>query len=448
MPTSTKSSAASAHDSNRLKRERGHKVTSLLKNQELPSHWRSAQLGHVAVVSTGSADVQDAVDNGTYPFFVRSEDVRTLNRFTHDTEAVLTAGDGNVGDIFHYYQGKFAAHQRVYVIEPGEDLYGKYLYYVMQSGFKDSLQDNTAKSTVESLRRPMLTRFRIPYPPLKNQRMIADFLDRETSEIDAFIADQERLIALLEERRAATITHAVTKGLDPNAPMKDSGVEWIGRVPESWSIKKIKWLSRVNRGASPRPIDDPKYFSEDGIWSWVRISDVTASDGRLRETTQKLSSLGASKSVKLNPGALFVSIAATVGKPCITEIQACIHDGFVYFPDLSQLWSLFLYRVFEGGQCYKGLGKLGTQLNLNTETIGSIKIPVPREDEILEILSVIDKEISVIDAAVLDAREAIALSRERRAALISAAVTGQVDASQAQSQCSVDEVSEEHEVWV
>lgn len=323
----------------------------------------------------------------------------------------------------------------------------KYLGYVLQSdAFIDEVVSESVGVSYPAISSREIARIKIPFPEIEKQKKIADFLVGETAEIDAFIADQERLIELLEERRTATITHAVTKGLDPNAPMKDSGVEWIGRVPESWSIKKIKWLSRVNRGASPRPIDDPKYFSEDGIWSWVRISDVTASDGRLRETTQKLSSLGASKSVKLNPGALFVSIAATVGKPCITEIQACIHDGFVYFPDLSQLLSLFLYRVFEGGQCYKGLGKLGTQLNLNTETIGSIKIPVPREDEILEILSMIDKEISVIDAAVSDAREAIGLSRERRGALISAAVTGQIDVTQQARPVGDESVNDE--VWV
>src|SRR5690606_3799189 len=104
-------------------------------------------------------------------------------------------------------------------------------------------------------------------------------------------------------------------------------------------------------------------------YSWVRISDVTASDGVLRSTEQRLSELGASLSVPLQPGALFVSIAASVGKPCITAIKACIHDGFVYFPRLS-VPPMFLFRVFEAGQCFAGLGKMGTQLNLNTETIG------------------------------------------------------------------------------
>lgn len=264
-------------------------------------------------------------------------------------------------------------------------------------------------------------------PPLSEQSNIAAYLDRETAEIDAFIADQEELIELLSERRTATITRAVTKGLEPNAPMKDSGVEWLGEIPAHWNTQQIKWLSPVKRGASPRPIDDPIYFDASGDWAWVRIADVTASGGRLRQTTQLLSALGSSKSVKLQAQQLFISIAGSVGKPCITEIDVCIHDGFVYFPHLTPDLSEFLYRIFEAGQCYQGLGKLGTQLNLNTDTIGSISIPVPPAEEILEILVEIDRELSVVDEAIADARTAITLSKERRAAVISAAVTGKID---------------------
>ena len=158
---------------------------------------------------------------------------------------------------------------------------------------------------------------------------------------------------------------------------KDSGVAWLGEVPGHWEVKSIKWLSPVQRGASPRPIDDPKYFDDEGEYAWVRIADVSASDGMLRDTTQRLSDLGSSLSVKINPGELFISIAGTVGKPCISAIKACIHDGFVYFPTL-QIPPIFLYRIFEAGICYGGLGKFGTQLNLNTDTIGSIRHPYRR----------------------------------------------------------------------
>src|SRR5205807_6899812 len=138
----------------------------------------------------------------------------------------------------------------------------------------------------------------------------------------------------------------------------------------------IKRLCQVKRGASPRPIDDPIYFDDEGEYAWVRISDVTASDKYLQKTEQKLSLLGQSKSICLEPGQLFLSIAGTVGKPIITQIKCCIHDGFVYFTSLHHNRE-YLFYVFSGGELYKGLGKLGTQLNLNTDTIGDIRIPVP-----------------------------------------------------------------------
>ena len=117
---------------------------------------------------------------------------------------------------------------------------------------------------------------------------------------------------------------------------KNSGVEWLGDVPSHWDVKKIKRLSPVKRGASPRPIIDLKYFDDNGEYAWVRISDVTRCNGYLFDTEQKLSELGASHSVKLEPESMFLSIAATVGKPCITKIKTCIHDGFVYFPKLKK----------------------------------------------------------------------------------------------------------------
>lgn len=273
--------------------------------------------------------------------------------------------------------------------------------------------------------------FAIAFPPLKEQQIIAAFLDRETGKIDALIAEQRRLVELLAEKRQAVISHAVTKGLTStssglNAKMKNSGIEWLGEVPAHWEVKSIKWLSPVQRGASPRPIDDPKYFDDEGEYAWVRIADVSASDGVLRETTQRLSELGSSLSVKIQPGELFISIAGTVGKPCISAIKACIHDGFVYFPTLK-IPPMFLYRIFEAGVCYGGLGKFGTQLNLNTDTIGSIRIGVPPIGELEEILSFLDTETAKFDTLTAEANRAIALLQERRSALISAAVTGKID---------------------
>jgi type I restriction enzyme S subunit len=203
---------------------------------------------------------------------------------------------------------------------------------------------------------------------------------------------------------------------------KDSGIDWLSAVPDHWKLKAIKWESLVQRGASPRPIDDPIYFDDEGEYAWVRISDVTAAGMYLEVTEQKLSELGSSLSVKLRPGSLFLSIAGTVGKPCITKIKCCIHDGFVYFPR----WvgePRFLFYIFASGEPYKGLGKMGTQLNLNTDTVGGIVLGLPTSDEQTAIADFLDRETGRIDTLVAKKRKLVELLKEKRSALISRTVT-------------------------
>ncbi|NTS78707.1 restriction endonuclease subunit S [Catenovulum sp. SM1970] len=228
---------------------------------------------------------------------------------------------------------------------------------------------------------------------------------------------------------------------------KNSEVEWLGKVPIDWDIKKIKYLSPVKRGASPRPIDDPKYFDEEGDYAWVRIADVSASDTYLYQTTQKMSELGSSLSVKLEPNQLFLSIAGTVGKPCINKIKACIHDGFVYFPDLK-IPNKFLFYVFAGEQAYKGLGKMGTQLNLNTDTVGGIKVAIPKtEKDIQTIINFLDHETAKIDTLIEKQQQLIKLLKEKRQAVISHAVTKGLNPEAPMKDSGVEWLGEVPEHW-
>ncbi|QPB98472.1 Type-1 restriction enzyme EcoKI specificity protein [Klebsiella pneumoniae] len=228
---------------------------------------------------------------------------------------------------------------------------------------------------------------------------------------------------------------------------KDSGFEWLGDVPGEWDVINIKYLSQVKRGASPRPIDDPKFFDDDGDYAWVRIADVTASDTYLLETTQKMSALGSSLSVKLEPNKLFLSIAGTVGKPCITAIRSCIHDGFVYFPYLK-IPNKFLFYVFAGEQAYKGLGKMGTQLNLNTDTVGGIKVALPsNNDFIANIVNFLDHETAKIDNLIEKQQQLIELLKEKRQAVISHAVTKGLNPDAPMKDSGVEWLGEVPEHW-
>ena len=231
------------------------------------------------------------------------------------------------------------------------------------------------------------------------------------------------------------------------AEYQDSGVEWLEQVPKNWEIIKIKHLSSVKRGASPRPIDDPKYFDDNGEYAWVRIADVSASDTYLLNTTQTMSDLGSSLSVKLEPNELFLSIAGTVGKPCINKIKACIHDGFVYFPDLK-IPNKFLFYVFAGEQAYKGLGKMGTQLNLNTDTVGDIKVALPKSiEDIQNIINFLDHETAQIDTLIAKQEKLIELLKEKRQAVISHAVTKGLNPDVSMKDSGVEWLGQVPEHW-
>lgn len=218
---------------------------------------------------------------------------------------------------------------------------------------------------------------------------------------------------------------------------KESGVPWLGQVPEGWDLVPIKWITSVKRGASPRPIENPIYFDDDGEYAWVRIADVTASDAYLSKTEQRLSELGSSLSVKMQPGQLFLSIAGSVGKPIITNIKCCIHDGFVYFPELNGD-PKFLFYIFLSGQPYLGLGKLGTQLNLNTDTVGAITIGYPPLPEQKAIAAFLDKKTAEIDALIAKKEELLKLLAEQRTALITHAVTKGLNLSAPMKDSGID----------
>ena len=131
----------------------------------MPSTWREIPLQYLATVETGSRDTVDAVDDGKYPFIVRSAEPLAISTFSYDTEAILTAGDGAVGEIFHHMHGKFDAHQRVYVIRDFRGIDGRYLYWYFSSEFRRVVAYGGAQTTVASLRRSMLTAFPIAVPP-------------------------------------------------------------------------------------------------------------------------------------------------------------------------------------------------------------------------------------------------------------------------------------------
>lgn len=300
-----------------------------------------------------------------------------------------------------------------------------YFRYIQSTDVKDFFFCESNGITRFGLGKSSVENLKIPILSIKEQKIISQYLDQKTKKIDSLVEKIEKKINLLKEQKISLINQYVTKGLDPNVEMKDSQVDWIGEVPKEWKIMKIKHLASVKRGSSPRPIDDPKYFDEDGEFSWVRISDVSSSGKYLLKTTQKLSSLGSSLSTPMEIGDLFLSIAGSVGKPIITNIKCCIHDGFVWFDEIS-VNKDYLFYIFLCGSCFKGLGKMGTQLNLNTETVGQIKIPFPKLELQKYIVERLELKIKLFDRCIESLSTRINLLAEYRQSLISFAVTGKI----------------------
>lgn len=177
---------------------------------DVPAHWNVERLKNLAYIKTGGKDTVDNVVEGKYPFFVRSQTIERINSFSFNGEAILTAGDGvGVGKVFHYVNEKFDYHQRVYRISHFKNVEGKFVFYYMRQNFyKDALRLN-AKSTVDSLRMPMLQNFVVAYGGIAEQQKIVDYLNKKTSKIDAIVKTINAQIGLLKELHKTLINDVV-----------------------------------------------------------------------------------------------------------------------------------------------------------------------------------------------------------------------------------------------
>ena len=272
----------------------------------------------------------------------------------------------------------------------------------------------------------------IPIPPINEQAQIVTFLDRETAKIDALIAEQQRLIELLQEKRQAVISHAVTKGLNPNAPMKDSGVEWLGEVPEHWEFLELKRLSSAGSSITYGIVQAGPH-QEDGV-PYIRTSDMSG-DKLLLETCQRTSLEidGAYARSRVNEGDLVIAIRATVGKALVVPQEldgANLTQGTAKFSPGERVTSAFMKLAFSSSYCQAQIGscaKGATFLEITLDALRRLIFAVPPMDEQLLITEYVLGCCLKLEILIKQAMEASSLLAERRSALISAAVTGQID---------------------
>ena len=286
--------------------------------------------------------------------------------------------------------------------------------------------------TRDRVSRSMLGATRVWSPLLTEQRTIAAFLDRETAKIDLLVAKKERLIELLKERRTALISHAVTKGLDADVPMKDSGVEWLGEIPAHWEVKRLKRVFDLVNGSTPRS-NEQEYWNGEVTWltpeNLGRLQGTVVHQSARSITTSGLESCG----TNLVPaGSLVLSTRAPIGHMAIAGVDLCTNQGcrsLVFREGLRPLY--YFYELLAARAELESLGRGSTFKELSREELGVLAIaerPLPEQRAIAGFL---DRETAKIDDLVAKVGEAIDRLKEFRTALISAAVTGKIDVREA-----------------
>ena len=311
------------------------------------------------------------------------------------------------------YEGHVSPAYRSYEIDPR--LSKQYAHHLMRSDtyvkgytkFLTGIRPNSLQ-----MGRDDLLSFPVLVPPIEDQDAIAAFLDRETTKIDALIAEQEKLIALLKEKRQALISHAVTKGLDPNAPMKDSGIEWLGQVPAHWEVLPVWLLFELGRG---RVISHEEIAAHEG--PFPVYSSQTENDGEMGRIDTY--DFDGTYLTWTTDGANAGTVFRRSGRFNCTNVCGTLKAKSSGI-DLG-------YMVCALGASTSAFVRLDINPKLMNKVMARIRVPVPPHLEQQEISALIAERTSGLNKLMQEATRAIELLKERRAVLISAAVTGKID---------------------
>jgi type I restriction enzyme S subunit len=293
-------------------------------------------------------------------------------------------------------------------------------------GFNDQLLLAWAKqgATVESIEHGYLADTIIPLPDVSEQTRIVAFLDRETAKIDALVAEQQRLIDLLKEKRQAVISHAVTKGLNPAAPMKPSGIEWLGDVPAHWRVLKGSLIGTLF-GSEQIP---EELVRDEGDLPFIKVGSMSSESFEIESWDWYVDRSIASQ---CNPRCDFIvfpkrGAAIFMNKVNLVDRPSLIDPNLMGWAIGDQANPLFIAHALKTRKLDE-LADVSTVPQINNKHIAPERFPIPPMQEQLEIVKTLGVETEKIDALTAEVQRAIDLLQERRTALISAAVTGQID---------------------
>jgi len=409
---------------------------------EIPEQWKFKRLKFLVSepLAYGANEAAELIDP-ELPRFIRITDIRDDGKLRDDTfrslpreiatPYLLKDGDllfarsgATVGKAFRYNPVWGIAAHAGYLIRARLDKFlidSHFVHYFTQSdSYWNWIRSSLIQATIQNVSAERYTNLVIPVPVLDVQRSIVSFLDRETAKIDAVIEKNERLIELLQEKRTALITQAVTKGLDPTVPMKDSGVDWLGNIPAHWEAKRLKLASFINMGQSPS--SDIVNTSGEGL----PFLQGNADFGTEHPTAQTF----CPAPLKIAEfGNVLMSVRAPVGALNLADQKYGIGRGLCAIrPNIQILERTFCHYVLQIARHeLGGLAKGSTYDAVSSSEVSCLLIPLPSIKEQRTLASFLDRETAKIDALVAKIQEAIDRLKEYRTALISAAVTGKID---------------------
>ena len=423
---------------------------------EIPSHWEVSKLRYLFDFSKGLTITKENLQDEGIPC-VNYGEVHSKFGFEVDSQkhslkcvnenylktsenALLNKGDFVFADTSEDLKGSgnfthlvsnepiFAGYHTV-IARPHNAQASRFYAYLFESKeFRSQIQLAVKGVKVFSITQAMLRSADAWLPSLSEQAQIAHFLDHETAKIDRLIAKQEQLIALLQEKRQAVISHAVTKGLNPDATMKDSGVEWLGEVPEHWGIPKLLHITtKIGDGLHSTPI-----YQEGTGYYFINGNNLVDGEIRIGETAKEVpESEFNNYQIALDKTTVLLSINGTIGKVALYNNESVIlGKSASYMNCCPELLPSFLLNYLTTSQAkkYYDLEATGTTIfNLSLNSIRNMKVPLPEIDEQKGIVHFIAEQYSKYEALIQFSEKQNKLLKERRTALISAAVTGKID---------------------
>lgn len=389
---------------------------------QIPKTWNTNKVKYVTKCMDGKRVPVDASQRtpGPYPYWGAGSITDHVDKFLFDEELVLLGEDGapffdKTRNVAFLINEKVWINNHIHVLKPQKNIDASFLCYALNSvDYREYING----AIINKLTQSDMKTINIPYPPLPEQHQIVSFLDRKCSAIDTAIEKTKKSIEKLEEYKKAVITKAVTKGLDPDAKMKDSGIEWIGEVPETWDVKRIKYACLERK--------EKKIF-KDAPNRYIGLENVESYTGHFIETESTY--LPGVYDVCYENDILFGKLRPYLAKVIMAPYEAACTGEFLIIKNfVGEIKFLFYWLANKEFVKAVDVSTYGAKMpRANTEFIMNLPICLPSDKEQQQILSYLDDKCASIDVLISKKQDAINKWEEYKKSLIYYAVTGKID---------------------